>query len=191
MSNFRHVTALGRYERSSVSSGWKIDGKSSSCSFVDEAVRSGFPVDQLFGLEPKGDLLLGRLLRVRAVNDVTAQVDAVITTDRAREGLLRVRLAHHHTSSLGGVLALPNHGNDGPRRDEIDEFVVKGLVFQVDVMLLDMLPGSLHELHGDELETSLFESLDDVADESALDAVRLDHDESAVGVRHDDDLRER
>ena len=35
------------------------------------------------------------------------------------------------------------HGNDRPRRDEIDEFVVKGLVFQVDVMLLDMLPGSL------------------------------------------------
>jgi len=186
MSNFRHVTALGRYERSSVSPRGRIDEKASSRSFVDEAVRSGFPVDQLFGLEPKGDLLLGRLLRVRAVNDVTAQVDAVITTDRAREGLLRVRLAHHHTSSLGGVLALPNHGNDRPRRDEIDEFVVKGLVFQVDVMLLDMLPGSLHELHGDELEASLFESLDDVADESALDAIRLDHDESAVGVRHDD-----
>jgi len=98
---------------------------------------------------------------------------------------LRICLAHHHTSGLGGVLALPNHGNDGAGGDEIDELVVKRLVLQVDVMLLNMLPRSLHKLHGDELEAPLFESLDDVADESTLDAVRLDHDESAVGVRHD------
>ena len=42
----------------------------------------------------------------------------------------------------------------------------------------------LHELHSDELEAALFESLDDVANESALDSVGLHHDESAVRVRH-------
>jgi len=52
-------------------------------------------------------------------------------------------------------------------------------------MLLDVLFGSLHEFHGDELEASLFESLDNIADESALNAVGLHHDESAVGIRHD------
>ena len=42
----------------------------------------------------------------------------------------------------------------------------------------------LHELHGDEFESLLLESLDDVADEEALDAVGLDHDEGSLGRRH-------
>jgi len=109
-------------------------------SFVNEAVGGGFPVDQFLGLEPKRDLLLGRLLGVGTVNDVATQIDAEVTTNGSWERLLRVGLAHHHTASLGGVLAFPNHGDNGSRRDEIDELVVEGLVLQVDVMLLNMLP---------------------------------------------------
>ena len=41
----------------------------------------------------------------------------------------------------------------------------------------------LHEFHGDELESLLLEPLDDLSDQTALDAVRLDHDESPL-VRH-------
>jgi len=154
-------------------------------SFVNKAVGGGFPVDQLLGLEPKRDLLLGRLLGVGTVNDVATQVDAEITANRSWEGLLRISLTHHHSASFGGILAFPHHGNDGTRGDELDELVVKGLVFQVDIMLLDMLRRSLHEFHGDKLEASLLESFDDITDESALDSIRLHHDESAVGVRHD------
>jgi len=157
----------------------------SNCLFVDEFVGGGSPVDELFWLEPKCDLLLGRLLGVGTVNDVATQVDAEITANRSWEGLLRISLTHHHSASFGGILAFPHHGNDGTRGDELDELVVKGLVFQVDIMLLDMLCRSLHEFHGDKLEASLLESFDDITDESALDSVRLHHDESAVGVRHD------
>jgi len=118
------------------------------------------------------------------VNDVAPKVDAEISSDGSGQGLLWVGLSHHHTTSLGCVLSFPDHGNDGTGRDEVDEFVVEWLVFQIDVMLLDMLFGSLHKLHGDELEAALFKSLNNVTDKSALDSVRLHHDESAVRVRH-------
>ena len=50
---------------------------------------------------------------------------------------------------------------------------------EIDVVLLEMLFGSLHELHSDEFESSLLESFDDVTDESALNSIGLHHDESA------------
>ena len=40
----------------------------------------------------------------------------------------------------------------------------------------------LHELHGDQLESLLLESLDDVANQVPVDAVGLDHDEGALIV---------
>ena len=42
------------------------------------------------------------------MDDVTPQIDAKVAADGAGKGLLRVRLAHHHTTGFGGVLALPN-----------------------------------------------------------------------------------
>ena len=41
----------------------------------------------------------------------------------------------------------------------------------------------LHEFHGGELESLLLEPLDDLSDQTALDAVWLDHDKSPL-VRH-------
>ena len=42
----------------------------------------------------------------------------------------------------------------------------------------------LHEFHGDQLEALLFKTLDDFTNETTLDAIGLDHDESALVVRH-------
>jgi len=155
-----------------------------SASFVDESVVGGRPADEFLGLEPEGDLLGRRLGRVRPVDDIAPEIDAEVAANGTGKRLLRIRLPHHLTTGQGGVLALPNHRDNRSGGDEVDQLGVKRLVLQVDVMLADELFGSLHELHGDELESSLFESLDDVADESALNAVRLHHDESAVGIRH-------
>jgi len=118
------------------------------------------------------------------MDDVTSQVDAEIASDGSRQRLLRVRLSHHHTTSLCRILAFPNHGDYWAGRDEVDEFVVKWLVLQVDVVLFNVFFRSLHELHSNELEAALFESLDDVTNKPALNSVRLHHDKSAVGVRH-------
>ena len=46
-------------------------------------------------------------------------------------------------------------------------------------MLLEVSTAWLAELHGDELETFSFESLKDLSNESSLDTIRLDHDESS------------
>jgi len=118
------------------------------------------------------------------VNDVAPEIDAKVASDGSWQRLLRIRLSHHHATRLSRVLPLPYHGDDGTGRDKVDEFVVERFILQVDVVLLYVLFRSLHELHSDELEAALFESLDDVADESALDSVGLHHDESAVRVRH-------
>ena len=50
-------------------------------------------------------------------------------------------------------------------------------------MCLVIVFSYLHEFHGDALESLLLEPLDDLSDQTALDAVRLDHDESPL-VRH-------
>lgn len=45
------------------------------------------------------------------------------------------------------------------------------LALEVSVVLLEVVLGSVDELHGDELVSSLLESADDLADESSLDLV--------------------
>ena len=56
---------------------------------VDESVRSGRPVDELFGFEPKGDFLLGRFDGIGSVDDVTAQIKAKVTADGTGKGSLK------------------------------------------------------------------------------------------------------
>jgi len=49
-------------------------------------------------------------------------------------------------------------------------------------VLLEVLAGSVDELQGDEFESTLLKTADDVADESPLDTVGLDHDVGALSV---------
>ena len=70
---------------------------------------------------------------------------------------------------------------NGSRRHVRDETREELLPRQILVVLLHVtLPGRC-ELHGDELVSLLFETFDDFADKSTLDAVGLDHD---VGAFH-------
>ena len=50
---------------------------------------------------------------------------------------------------------------------------------EIDVVLLYVLFGRLHKLHGNEFESSLLKPFDDVPDEPALNSVRLHHDEGS------------
>ncbi len=53
---------------------------------------------------------------------------------------------------------------------------------------LEVLGGGVHELQGNELETTLLEPADDGADESALDAVRLHAHTQRQGQRELEDV---
>jgi len=55
-------------------------------------------------------------------------------------------------------------------------------------VLLKVLNRGLHELHGHKFEAFVLKTLDDLTDNSAVDAIGLDHDESAFGS-HDEDYK--
>jgi len=132
--------------------------------------------------EPEFDLFLSVLDRVRTVADVAARGKGKITTDGTGLRIKRVRCAEHRTARFDGIEALPNHSDDGARSHVLDQTREERLVLQVLVVLLEVLGGGVNELEGDELESTLFETADDVSDETAVDAVGLDHDVRAFVI---------
>jgi len=63
-----------------------------------------------------------------------------------------------------------------------DQALEEGLVAQVLVVLLEVLLGGCDELDGGELVASPLEAADDLADEAALNTVRLDSDEAISSI---------
>ena len=161
--------------------------------------------------EPQGNLVVGRLHRVRAVAHVAADIDAEVTADGAGKGILGVGGAQKSAAALDDISALPNHSHNGARGlwyknkqvnntgelrhpginngvqtlrtyHVLDEAREETLASQVSVVLLhELLARGLH-LASHELVALAFEALHDLADESALDAIRLDHDKGTLGV---------
>lgn len=112
---------------------------------------------------------------------------------RTRSRSKRVSCAEHHTSSLDGIEALPDHGDDGARSHVLNKTREERLILQVLIVcterirtdvsicaserygltLLEVLGGGVDELQGNKLEAALLKAGNDVADEAALDAVGL------------------
>lgn len=99
-----------------------------------------------------------------------------VTADGARRRRERVGSTKQDTALLDDILALPHHGNDGARGHVLDQTGEEGLALEVGVVLLEVVLTGVHELHGHELVATVLEALDDLADETALDAVGLNHD---------------
>lgn len=72
---------------------------------VDVHNVGGAPVDELLSLEPESDLALGRLDRVRAVDDVAANINAKVATDGAGGRLEGLGGANELAASLNDSLA--------------------------------------------------------------------------------------
>lgn len=79
---------------------------------VDPAKLGALPLDKLLWLEPQSNLLLGAVDGVRAVADVSADVDGEVTTDGAWGGCEWVGGAEDGAAGLDDVTALPDHGAD-------------------------------------------------------------------------------
>lgn len=134
--------------------------------------------------EPKGNLFFGALNGVRSMANVTANSKTIVTTNGTDWRLQGVGSTKHDTSSLDSIKTLPYHGNNGSRGHVLDEAREERLALEVGIMLLKMFRRSVDELEGDKLVPTLLESRDDLADQVALHAIRLDHDVGAFCERH-------
>ena len=102
--------------------------------------------------------------------------DAEVASDRARGGLGGVGRADDLPSGLDDVLALPNHSDHRGGDDVVHKRSEERLAREVRVVILRELLAHLHHLEPAEREALPREAVDDLADEAALDSVRLDHD---------------
>lgn len=118
--------------------------------------------------------MVGGLDSVGTVADVASDLDGVVSSDGAGKRSLWVSFAKHHTAHLDDVQAFPNHGADWARVHVLDQTGEEWLGGQISVVLLEVFLAWHAELHGDELESSLLESLEDLSDKSSLDTVGLD-----------------
>lgn len=146
----------------------------------DPRVERAVVVADLLGLEPHGDLVLGRVGSVGSVDEVAARGDAVVSAQRAGRGLVGVGGAEDFAAREDHVRALPDHADDGARGKVLDEPREEGARGQVGVVGLGALLGRRHELERHQLVALLLEARDHLADESALHAVGLDGDERAL-----------
>eukprot|EP00282_Hemiselmis_andersenii_P034816 CAMPEP_0169450186 /NCGR_PEP_ID=MMETSP1042-20121227/13018_1 /TAXON_ID=464988 /ORGANISM="Hemiselmis andersenii, Strain CCMP1180" /LENGTH=153 /DNA_ID=CAMNT_0009561991 /DNA_START=43 /DNA_END=501 /DNA_ORIENTATION=+ len=151
--------------------------------------RSGSSSRKLLGLKPQSNLLLCAVDSVRPVADVAANIDAKVPADRPGERLRGLGGAQEHAASLDDAVALPHHGDDGPRLHVLDERGEEGLGGEVGVVVLEELLRGASHLHRHELEALVLETRDDGADDATLDAVRLDHDEGTLALGHVWDCR--
>jgi len=143
---------------------------------------SGSPGGEFFRLEPEVDFLVGSFDGVRTVDDVSADIDAVVTSDGAGSRVEGSSFTEHLSASSDGISTFPNHGNNGAGSDVLDEATEEGLGGKISIVGFEgfLLGGDL--LKTDKLEALIFESLDDSTDETSLDTIGLDHDVSSFSL---------
>merc|ERR1712000_220233 len=134
------------------------------CLLIDPIELSRLVRLNLLRLEPEGDLLLRALNTVRAVADVAADIDGIVTTDGTRGGgkrvgsaedacgmvsygMLRLKIALT-AAGLASIAALPDHGDNGTAEHVGDKALEERLVGEVLVVLLEVLLGRRDHLQG-------------------------------------------
>jgi len=144
---------------------------------IDPLSRVVTPLAKLGFVEPEGDLVVGSLNGVRSVDDVTSNINTHISTDGSGEGVLGVGGSEHEAASGDGVVSFPDHGTDGAGDHVVNERGEEFLGGKISVVLFHVLSSGGTDLHGDELEALLLKSHHDLADESSLDGIGLEHNE--------------
>jgi len=112
--------------------------------------------------------------------DVAADINAEVSTDGAWVRVKRFSGAKHLSASSNSVVSLPDHGANWTGIHVFDEASEESLLGEVSVVLFEVSFAGLADLHGNQLEASLFKALNDGADETTLDTIRLNHNEGAL-----------
>lgn len=137
-------------------------------------------VGNLLLSEPEGDLSLGGLVRVRAVDEVAADIDGEITTDGSGGGISGVGGSDELATVDNGVLTFPDHSDDGARREVLAESGEEGTGLEVVVVLSGELRGGDENLDTNQLEALSLEASDELSNQTALDGVGLESDEGTL-----------
>jgi len=150
---------------------------------VDPVVLSRLPLNDFTIIEPESYLLLGVLNAVGTVANVTPDVDSIVTTDGTWWGCERVGGTEESTTGLDGITALPDHGADRSAAHILYKSWEEWLGREILIVLLEVLLAWGAQLDSSKLVATGFESSDNGANKSTLDAIRLDSNESLF-VRH-------
>mmetsp|Transcript_8949 Transcript_8949/g.15332 ORF Transcript_8949/g.15332 Transcript_8949/m.15332 type:complete len:202 (-) Transcript_8949:255-860(-) len=133
------------------------------------------PVHQLLLLEPQGDFLLAVLHAVTAMNHVPSDLDGQVPANGARLRLQGIGGANQLTSGLDHAGSLPHHADHGPGDDVVHKVLEERLRREVTVVRLRERLGAVEHLEALALEPLALEAPDDVAHQSPLNTIRLDH----------------
>src|SRR6185437_4420294 len=126
------------------------------------------------------DLSLGRLWRVAAVDDVLRHLQSVVAADGARRSLDRVGSPGERAERLDGAVALGHDRDKWAGGDEIDKFPEEGLFRVLGVVRVRGVRVDCAQFERDHFQALALNSGNNIPDQAALDAVRLDEDKGAL-----------
>lgn len=139
----------------------------------------GAPLNELLRLEPEFDFVVGGFNWVGTVDDVSADVDTEVTTDGAWCWVEWLGGTEHLSAGENSVVSFPDHAGNGAWGGVGNESFEERLAGEISVVLLELLSTWGGELQSNELETLSLEASYDLTNKTTLDAIGLDHDESA------------
>src|SRR5215217_1683568 len=181
-SAFSTTSSRGSPSVSSSTSGASTRKSTPSCSRI--ARRRGELEARMSWLaelrEEQRGLAGGRLLRVRAVDQIRLDFEAVVAADRARRGLERVGGTDHLARGHDGLVALQHERDERAAGDELHKVAEEGPLAVLGVVLFGQVALDGHVLQSHDPEPLALEAGDDLAREAALERVRLHQDERAV-----------
>lgn len=142
----------------------------------------GFPFAELLGIEPEANLSLSVLRRVAPMHDVPADLDGKVSTDGAWFRFQWIRDTDDFPGRLDDAISFQRDAHHRSRRDVVHECTVERLGRQILVVFHGEFFGTLEHLESFHGESFLLESSQDLADQTTLHAVRLDHHVAAFGT---------
>ena len=148
-------------------------------SLVDLAAENGVVLSETLR-EPHSEFLLAILNAVRSVDDVASNLDAVHATDAAGVRVLGVGGTNDLSSLLDDILTLEGNSDNGAADDVVNQRGEERLGREIRIVTLSEILGDIHELEATESVALCQEAVEDGGNQVALDAIRLDHDESGL-----------
>nr|AFK49052.1 unknown [Medicago truncatula] len=131
--------------------------------------------------EPQTNFLVGAFNRITSVNNVPPNLNSKVTTNSSRLGLSRVCGTNNLSASSHNILPFPNHGNNRARDNVLHQSAEERLCRQISIVLLSKSTLHIQEFQTFQVETLLLKPADNLTNESSLNTIRLDHDESLFG----------